>query len=138
MIRNFFTKQFLGFLVVGGLAAFLHWLARIALSIWLPFSWAVAVAYGVGMLVAFLLNSYFVFPKSEKPRHQQARDFVIVNLLFFPIVWAASLTINRGLEYVGMVNFTQALAHGIAIAIPMFATFLIYKFVAFKDASYGR
>ena len=63
MIKLFVSKQFLGFLAVGGLAALLHWLARLLLSVWLPFSWAVIIAYAIGMAVAFLLNSIFVFPK---------------------------------------------------------------------------
>ena len=96
MIRYFLTKQFLGFLVVGGLAALLHWLARILLSVWLPFSTAVIIAYIVGMVVAFLLNSFFVFPKSQKARHAQARDFVWINLSFFPVVWFFSLQIILG------------------------------------------
>lgn len=138
MIKHFFTKQFLGFLAVGGIAAFLHWLSRILLSNWLDFPVAVAAAYAVGMIVAFALNSFFVFPNSEKPRHKQARDFVIVNLSFFPLVWIASITIDQVLQGLGMMRHTQALAHAIAVALPMLATFLIYKFFAFKDASYGR
>jgi putative flippase GtrA len=138
MTKHFFTKQFLGFLTVGGLAAFLNWLSRILLSNWLSFSWAVVIAYAVGMSAAFTLNSFFVFPKSEKPRHKQARDFAIVNLSFYPVVWIASITIDHALEAFGMVIYTQAVAHGIAIAIPMLATFLIYKFFAFRDTQYGR
>lgn len=138
MIKLFFTKQFLRFLLVGGVAAFLHWLSRIILSNWLSFSWAVALAYGVGMLVAFTLNSFFVFPRSQKPRRTQARNFVMVNLAFFPVVWMASISIDHALQAFGVVLYTQALAHGIAVTIPTLATFLIYKFFAFKDTHYGR
>lgn len=137
MIKHFFTKQFLGFLAVGGLAAFLHWLSRIILSAWMSFSDAVIVAYAIGMSVAFILNSFFVFPKSDKPKYKQARDFVIVNLAFLPVVWGSSMAFEHGLRSIG-VAYSQALAHGIAVAMPMFATFLIYKFFAFKDAEYER
>ena len=133
MIKYFFTKQFLGFLAVGGLAALLNWLARLLLSVWLPFSWAVIVAYAIGMFVAFLLNSFFVFPKSEKARHAQARDFVLINLSFFPLVWLASVQVNNWLKTIGMVSHSEELAHAIAISLPMLATFLIYKFFAFKE-----
>lgn len=138
MIKHFFTKQFLGFLAVGGLSAFLHWLSRIWLSNWLSFSLAVIVAYAIGMLVAFTLNALFIFPASEKPRRKQARDFIIVNISFLPIVWLASISINIALQAAGMLLYTEAIAHAIAVAIPMFATFLIYKFFAFKDAECGR
>lgn len=138
MIRHFFTRQFLGFVAVGGTAALLHWLARIVLSLWLPFSLAVVLAYVVGMLVAFLLNSFFVFQRSTRPRALQARDFIIINLASFPLVWFAALQINSGLQALGPLHdagarYTEALAHAIAISLPMLATFLIYKFHAFKD-----
>lgn len=136
MIKYFFSKQFLGFLAVGGLAALLHWLARLFLSVWMPFSWAVISAYIVGMTVAFLLNSVFIFPKSEKPRHAQARDFVLVNLSFFPFVWLISVQVNNWLKAIGMTSYSEGLAHAIAISLPMFATFLIYKFFAFKEKRY--
>lgn len=138
MIKHFLTKQFMGFIAVGGLAAFLHWLSRIMLSVWLPFSWAVALAYLIGMLVAFTLNSLFVFPKSEKPKHKQARDFVFINLALFPVVWLATMGINQSLQALGMLHYAEAIAHGIAITLPMFATFLIYKFFTFEDATHGR
>jgi putative flippase GtrA len=136
VIKYFLTKQFLRFLAVGGLAAFLHWLARLFLSVWLPFSWAVIIAYAVGMVVAFLLNSIFVFPKSEKARHVQARDFVLVNLSFFPLVWLVSVQVNNWLKILGMISHSEELAHAIAIPLPMLATFLIYKFFAFKEKNY--
>ena len=131
-------RSFLGFLAVGGLAALLHWLSRIILSNWMSFSGAVTIAYFVGMLVAFTLNSFFVFPHSKKPKYKQARDFVIVNLSFFPVVWLGSITFNHALQAMGMVRYTQVLAHGMAVAIPMVATFLIYKIFTFKDIQHGR
>jgi putative flippase GtrA len=136
MIKPFFTKQFLRFLAVGGLAVFLHWLSRIILSTWMSFSGAVIVAYAVGMGVAFILNSFFVFPKSDKPKYKQARDFVVVNLAFLPVVWGTSMVFEHGLRTIGVI-YSQALAHGMALAIPMFATFLIYKFFTFKETAYG-
>ena len=133
MIRHFFSKQFLRFLLVGGCAAFLHWLARLLLSLWLPFPLAVFIAYGVGMFVAFLLNSFFVFPKSKRSRLLQARDFVLVNLSFLPLVWLTAIYVNIGLKDTGIVQYSEELAHAIAIAMPMMATFLIYKFSTFKE-----
>jgi putative flippase GtrA len=138
LIRHFLSAQFLRFLSVGATAAFLHWLARIALSHWLSFPVAVALAYGVGMGVAFVLNRIYVFPLSSKPAHQQLRDFVLVNLGFFPVVWASSLLVDAGLRALGFTRYTEALAHAISIAIPMLATFLMYKFIAFKEVDHGR
>lgn len=134
MISHFFTKQFLGFLLVGGVAALLHWLSRIMLSNWMSFSSAVVIAYLFGILTAFILNSFFVFPKSDKPKIKQARDFIFTNLCFFPIAWIAAIGFNRLLQSFGISSYSELISHGIAVGLPMFATFLIYKFFAFKDA----
>ncbi len=138
MIRLFFTRQFAQFVLVGGLAAVLHWLARWSLSHWLPFAWAVAFAYAIGMAVAFILNSLFVFPQSDKAKSAQARDFILINLAFFPLVWLVSLQVNRWLISFGMIDHSEELAHAIAIPMPMLATFLLYKFLAFKERTYEQ
>lgn len=132
MIRHFLSIQFLGFLAVGGLAAFLNWIARIVLSTWLPFPVAVGLAYLVGMASAFLLNKRFVFPRSTRPMGKQIRDFTVTNLLFFPVVWFVAIWANVLLIRSGWSLYREALAHAFALSIPMFATFLIYKFLAFK------
>lgn len=137
MIKYFFTKQFVGFLLVGGISALLHWIARLLLSIWLPFSFAVIIAYFIGMLIAFLLNSFFIFPQSSKTRYSQIRSFFLVNLSFLPLVWLASIEINNLLKILGIINYSEEIAHAFAISLPMLATFLIYKFFTFKEKSYG-
>lgn len=137
MIGHFLTRQFVLFLMVGGLAAFLHWLARIALSHWFTFPVAVVLAYAVGMGVAFSLNALLVFPGSDKPRHLQARDFVLVNLAFLPVVWGASVLMEKPVTSWGL-PYPQAVAHGVAVLLPTLLTFLIYKFFAFKDRPHER
>ncbi len=134
MLKHFLSRQFLGFIAVGGLAALLHWLSRIILSHWMSFSVAVVFAYMIGMAVAFTMNAVYVFPGSNKPKRKQAQDFIIVNLSFLPVVWVISIGLERIFHSMGIVEYAQALAHAVAISVPMFATFLIYKFFAFKDA----
>jgi len=131
MIKHFISVQFLLFLFVGATAATLNWLARYVISIWLAFPLAVALAYFVGIAVAFVLNRRYVFPSSPRPVKNQVRDFVMVNLMFFPVVWGASILIRRFLLGIGVVLYVDGIAHALAIAIPMFMTFLIYKFIAF-------
>lgn len=135
MIRLFFTRQFAQFVLVGGFAALMNWLSRLLFSHWLPFAWAVTFAYAIGMSIAFLLNSRLVFPLSDKAPSAQARDFVLINLAFFPVVWLASILVNRGLIALGMSEYTKELAHAIALPMPMLATFLLYKFLAFREGS---
>ena len=138
MIRYIFTKQFLGFLTVGGLAAFIHWGARIILSLWLSYSLAIIIAYIIGMMTAFLLNRIFVFKRSNRTLAQQAKGFIWINLLFFPVVWFAAVKINDGLNNFGLYSYSKEIAHGIAVAVPMIATFLFYKLIAFRDINNER
>lgn len=138
MLRHLLTRQFLIFLFVGATAAGLHWLSRILLSYVLPFHWAVAVAYAVGMAVAFGLNRRYVFPLSATPVVQQAKAFVLINLGFFPVVWVTALALASWLPGLGVERFNEEIAHALAIAVPVVATFLMYKFIAFRESHHGR
>lgn len=133
MIKHFITLQFLLFVFVGATAAALHWLARFILSIWFPFPLAVALAYFVGIAVAFILNRRYVFPSSSKPVQKQACEFLITNIIFFPVVLGISIIIREGLIENGLILYVDGIAHGLAITIPIFMTFLIYKFITFGD-----
>lgn len=135
MLKQYFTPQFLKFLLVGVTAAFLHWLARIGLSFWFPFYLSVAFAYMVGIMVAFILNTAWVFPESDRPRQSQLKEFIFVNLAFFPIVWILAIGLKAFLERIGTIPYTEAIAHGIAVAFPALATFLIYKFSTFRSVN---
>lgn len=103
------------------------------LSLWVSYSTAVLIAYMLGMTVAFLLNRAIVFPNSNRPMSKQARDFILTNLAFLPVVWGAAMAINILLQRLGVRTFSEEIAHAIALALPMLGTFLIYKFYAFKS-----
>lgn len=132
LIDLYWSEQFLRFLFVGGIAVVVHWLARIALSTFMPFWLAIIVAYGVGVLTAYLLNRRYVFPSSKSPERELTL-FVLVNLAAFPFVWLIAYGLA---EYVfpaiGYTFQPQATAHGIAILSPVFANFAAHKFVTFK------
>jgi putative flippase GtrA len=111
MIRHFLTRQFLCFVGVGATAAVANWLSRLIVSHWVSFAWSVVLAYGVGMTVAFTLNSIFVFPGSDKPRERQAFEFVLVNLCFLPLVWVGAIAFERTLQWFGVRRYTESVAH---------------------------
>lgn len=133
MIKYLFTRQFIEFAAAGGFAAFVNWLSRIAFSFWVPFSWAIVFAYIVGMATAFTLNRVFIFKNSEKTAIDQAKGFIFMNLLSFPIVWFSAIKINGGLIAFGFHSYTEAIAHAIAVTLPTITTFLFYKICAFRD-----
>lgn len=133
MLRYFFSLQFIIFLSVGLTAATLNWVARWILSNWIDFSLSIMIAYGIGMSCAFLLNKMFVFGKVNRPVTSQARDFFIVNMLTFPIVYLAAIMIDYWLHWLGFKLYTKEIAHAIALGLPMVITFLIYKFHIFRS-----
>jgi putative flippase GtrA len=104
----------------------------------MDFSAALLAAYAISMTFAFCLNSLFVFRDSTRPRPKQARDFIMINIAFFPLVWAASIGLDHALRELGMRHATQAVAHAAAIGLPAMVTFLLYKFYAFREGIYGR
>ena len=135
MIRHFLSRQFALFLFVGGTAALMNWLSRMAFSLLFSFSEAVVFAYMIGMAVAFTLNRMFVFHRSERPVAKQARDFVVINLCFMPVVLIVSVALEKLLRSFGIEAYSQVIAHGFSVSLPAILSFLLYKFVAFREAS---
>ena len=106
------------FLVCGGLAAAVNWLARIGFSRWLGFELAVIAAYLLGMGVGFALYRCFVWPGAGGGLARQIMGFICVNALSAVLV----LTTAVGLaEFAGLLSqrspLAEALAHGAAIAV---------------------
>ena len=91
MIGAFRSRQFLVFLLTGGLAAAVNFGSRILYNQWMGFSAAIVLAYITGMITAFVLARLFVFRGSQRALHQSALYFVLVNLVAVLQTWAISL-----------------------------------------------
>lgn len=91
MIKHFFTKQFILFLLTGGTAAAVNFGSRILYSQRFDFSTAVILAYMTGMITAFVLAKLFVFKKSQQSVHRSALFFVLVNLVAILQTWGISM-----------------------------------------------
>lgn len=128
------TSPALRFLLAGGLAAAINWLARIALSAILPFAGAIIVAYVIGMVAGFILYRHFVFDGERGKLARQVPAFILVNGLGAAIVLASAV----GLDSLMMVAvpvassaFREAMAHGTAIAVGAIFNYFGHKFVTF-------
>ena len=91
MIGAFKSRQFVMFLVTGGLAAAVNFGSRILYNQWMGFSAAIVLAYITGMVTAFVLARIFVFQDSQRALHQSALYFVLVNLVAVAQTWIISL-----------------------------------------------
>lgn len=54
-------RQFLAFVITGGVAAGVNVMSRIGFSTFLRFEYAILAAYAIGMLTAYLLAHRYVF-----------------------------------------------------------------------------
>jgi putative flippase GtrA len=127
------TRQFALFVLVGGVAALIHWTARILLNLVMDFRVAVIVAYAVGIGTAFLLNKRFVFPDSGRALAGEVRYFVLFNVAAFPLVFGASVLLaEQALPWLGFTWHVPEIAHAIAISLPLLVNFFLHKFITFK------
>lgn len=133
MIALFRSRQFLSFLVSGGIAAAVNFGTRIALSQWFSFSTAVVLAYLVGMATAFMLAELFVFTRRESSIRRSAAFFVLVNILAIAQTWAVSMLLAHiVLPALGVHTFREEIAHAVGIVVPVFTSYLGHKHWTFR------
>ena len=65
MIGAFKSRQFVMFLITGGLATAVNFGSRILYNQWMGFSAAIVLAYITGMITAFVLARIFVFQDNQ-------------------------------------------------------------------------
>ena len=109
MIGAFKSRQFVMFLVTGGLAAAVNFGSRILYNQWMGFSAAIVLAYITGMITAFVLARIFVFQDS------QLADHVLPSL--------------------GVQRFVHEIAHAVGVVVPVFSSYLGHKHLSFKSIS---
>lgn len=133
MIRHFMSRQFLVFLLTGGLAAAVNFGSRIVYNQWCGFSTAVILAYLTGMITAFVLARMFVFKQSSQSMHRSALYFTLVNLVAVLQTWLISMGLALYLlPMLGVTHFTREIAHAIGVAAPVFTSYLGHKRWSFR------
>lgn len=133
-MKAFASRQFLAFLLTGGLAALVNFGSRIVYNRWTSFSWAVVLAYLTGMVTAFVLARLFVFADSRRPVHQAAGFFVLVNLAAIAQTWLITMGLARFvLPWLGVDRFAAEIAHAVGIAAPVFTSYLGHRRWSFGE-----
>jgi putative flippase GtrA len=127
-------KQLIQFVLVGGFAALVNFLARIVLNMWLPYSAAIVVAYLFGMATAFLLNKMFVFREATNRIHHQIMWFTIINVAAMLQTLCVSLFLNAiALPYLGIRWHTELIAHAVGVATPILTSYVGHKRLSFRS-----
>lgn len=131
---DFFSKQFMIFLVIGGLAALVNFISRYLINKVIPFTYSVLLAYIIGMITAFLLQKTFTFLTGEKGLSRQFSYFIIINLFGMAQTFIISLALAEYLfpKYIN-IKYPYEISHLIGLAVPMFSSFLGHKYISFGD-----
>lgn len=125
--------QLMRFILVGGSATVVNWLARFPLSLIMPFLEAVFVAYMIGMVVGFVLYRAFVFTTSAQPLVLQIALFLGVNVVgVATVVLASHVLLSMVFPAIGFTFRPEASAHAVALAVGAAANFIGHKFVTFR------
>ena len=127
-------KQFLIFLLTGGIAAVSNILSRLGLSKILQFELAILIAYLIGMIVAYILAKKFVFFNSKKSIKSSLAGFALINLLAIMQTWLVSIGIKAILiQFIETIFFIELIAHTTGVLVPVFTSFFGHKYISFND-----
>lgn len=133
MSNPFLSKQFLAFLLTGGVAAAVNFGSRIVYNRWVDYSTAIIFAYITGMVTAFLLARTFVFQKGTQTLHRSAFYFTLVNLAAVAQTWAVSVGLAwYALPAVGVTHHVAEIAHSVGIVVPVFTSYLGHRRWSFR------
>jgi putative flippase GtrA len=133
--RHSKAPRFLRFLFVGGFAASINFLSRIALSLWLSYAAAIVLAYLTGLVAAFVLNRQFVFKEATNRLHHQMFWFVAINVLALAQTLVVSLLVLRFvLPQFGIVWHASEIAHAFGIVTPVFTSYIGHKRLSFSQS----
>ena len=117
-------KQFLLFLLTGGIAAAVNFSSRFLYSKWMSFSLAIVFAYLTGMITAFILAKLIVFQKSEQPLHRSVWRFSLINAIAVAQTWSVSMLLAQVLPV--------EISHAIGISVPVFTSYIGHKRWSFR------
>lgn len=126
-------RTFLLFLLTGGFAAAVNWTSRIAYNLWMPYSYAIVLAYLTGMVTAFVLAKKFVFTTSTQSTGRSALIFTLVNIAAILQTWAVSMVLAYFvLPALGLINHTKEIAHLFGVAVPVITSYIGHKRFTFR------
>lgn len=134
IVKQFFSKQFIIFVLTGGIAALANFVSRILLNQYLSFSSSVIIAYVVGMVVAYILFRTLVFDTKQLSLKKSVSFFCVVNALGILQTYLISMVLYYWMfPYVSFNYHPDTFAHLIGIMIPAFTSFVGHKYLTFNN-----
>mgnify|MGYP000979472844 CR=1 FL=1 len=131
---DYFSIEFIKFLVVSGFAAAVNFTARVIVNFFTSYAVAIIIAFIFGLTTAFILNKIWVFSKGGKNMKREFIKFTIINLLALPQTLIISLLLALYLfPAIGYTYHPKEVAHLIGIGFPVFTSYLGHKYFSFKS-----
>lgn len=127
------NRQFLYFLISGGLAAGLNIFSRIMFSNFFSYEVAIILAYLVGMTSGFVLMRYFVFDGKRDAVSGQAIRFIFVNILAIAQTFIVSIFLkDLIIKFYPIYALAELIAHTIGVLVPVITSFFAHKWYTFR------
>jgi putative flippase GtrA len=129
------SRQFVAFMLVGGIAALVNLVARILFSYVVIYEIAIVLAFVAAMTCAFVLNRRYVFVNaSDNASDNASRQYTrlaIVNLLALVQVWLISVGLVR--LAIGFIWQAETMAHAIGVVSPVITSYFAHKYYSFRE-----
>ena len=128
------TREFIYFVITGGIAALVNIITRLIFSFFIDFTFSILLSYFIAMVLAYSLARRFVFRKSKKSIYSSFALFSLINLLAVVQTLLISI-ITRDYLLEKMINLQYAnfISHTLGVATPIFTSFLGHKYLSFKS-----
>lgn len=129
---QFFKPQLVKFVICGGIAALVNIVARMFLSLVLPYTVAIVIAFIIGMVTGFILYRIFVFQQTTQNTNRQIILFTIVNL--FTVIQTLLISLLFVEVLFPAIKFTfqtETIAHCFGVALSACTSFLGHKYWSF-------
>jgi len=132
-IYDYFSKEFILFVVCSGISAVVNFFVRIILTVYIEYAIAIVLAYICGIIVSFTLNKIFVFNIRTGNIHKQLGKFIIINFSGVCITLFLSLLFRNVIfPFIGFTFYVNEFAHVIGLSFTAFTSFLGHKYFSFK------
>ena len=129
------AASFMRFLLVGGMAALVNIGSRAFFGQYMPFEYAVALAFVVGVSVAFVGNRKWVFTEGALGWQVAYRRFFLVNVIALAQVWLVSVGLYRVLfPFMEFTWHAELVAHVIGVLSPVVTSYYAHKYYSFNSS----
>lgn len=127
IIDFFWNKEFIFFVIIGVINTFNGTVFSFLYSLFMNANVAFIIGYISGLIISYLLNSYFTFKETLR----------ISKFVKFGISYIPNFIIQNIIVYIvyNILDMNKLIAFGLAALIGVPITFICMKLFAFKDKS---